>query len=169
MEIGNHSVVTLTYELRENDANGDLIQKVEKDNPFVYLAGAGSLLPEFENNLQGLRAGNTFSFGLLPENGYGELDETAIVELPKKMFELDGVIEDGLLNVGNQITMEDNHGNPVDGIVLEVLDDVIKMDFNHPLAGLELHFSGEIMNVRQATEEEIHHGHVHGPHGHHHH
>jgi FKBP-type peptidyl-prolyl cis-trans isomerase SlyD len=169
MEIGNNKVVSLTYELRENNAEGDIIQKVEKEEPFVYLFGVGSLLPEFENNLAGLKAGNSFNFALSPENAYGGFDETAIIDLPKNIFEIDGVIEEGLLMVGNQITMQDHEGNPIDGIVMEVKENEVKMDFNHPLAGLDLHFSGEILEVREATKEEIHHGHAHGAHGHHHH
>ena len=168
MEIGNKKVVSLTYELRENDANGELIQKVEKDMPFVYLFGIGGLLPKFENSLAGLKTGNVFKFGLTPDEAYGNFDENAIITLPKSVFEVDGKIEEGLLTLGNQITMEDNHGNPMDGIVLEVTDKDVKMDFNHPLAGLDLHFSGEILEVREATDEELQHGHVHGAHGHHH-
>ncbi|NOU48820.1 MAG: peptidylprolyl isomerase [Bacteroidales bacterium] len=168
MEIGNKKVVSLTYELRENDANGELIQKVEKDMPFVYLFGIGGLLPKFENSLAGLKTGNVFKFSLTPDEAYGNFDENAIISLPKSVFEVDGKIEEGLLTLGNQITMEDNHGNPMDGIVLEVTDKDVKMDFNHPLAGLDLHFSGEILEVREATDEELQHGHVHGAHGHHH-
>lgn len=65
--------------------------------------------------------------------------------------------------------MQDNHGHPIDGIVLEVTESQVKMDFNHPLAGLDLHFSGQILDVRDATADELNHGHAHGPHGHHHH
>lgn len=168
MEIGNKKVVSLTYELRENNATGELIQKVEKDRPFVYLFGIGGLLPKFENSLAGLKKGNAFNFSLTPDEAYGNFDENAIITLPKSVFVVDGNIEDGLLTLGNQITMEDNHGNPMDGIVLEVTENEVKMDFNHPLAGLDLHFSGEILDVREATEEEMQHGHVHGAHGHHH-
>ncbi len=81
---------------------------------------------------------------------------------------MDGKIEDGLLEIGNQITMQDQNGNPLDGIVMEVSDQSVKMDFNHPLAGQDLHHLGEIIDVREATTEEIDHGHVHGPHGHQH-
>lgn len=169
MEIGQNKVVTLTYELREKDAEGELIQKVDKDQPFVYLFGVGSLLAEFENNMAGLKAGHRFNFGLSPEKAYGNFEETAIVDLPKNIFEIDGVIEEGLLTIGNQITMQDNDGNPMDGIVLEVSEQEVRMDFNHPLAGLDLHFSGEILEVREATAEEMKHGHAHGPHDHHHH
>jgi FKBP-type peptidyl-prolyl cis-trans isomerase SlyD len=168
MEIGNKKVVSLTYELRENDATGELIQKVEKERPFVYLFGIGGLLPKFENSLAGLKKGNAFNFSLTPEEAYGNFDESAIITLPKSVFVIDGNIEEGLLTLGNQITMEDNHGNPMDGIVLEVTEKEVKMDFNHPLAGLDLHFSGEILDVREASEEEMQHGHVHGAHGHHH-
>jgi len=168
MKIEDNKVVTLTYELRQDNAQGELIQKVESGRPFVYLFGVGGLLPKFETSLKGLQAGDTFSFGLSPEEGYGEVTEEAIIDLEKSIFEVNGVIDQKLLEIGNTITMQDQHGNPLDGIVVEVGSDTVKMDFNHPLAGESLHFSGEILEVRDATAEEIAHGHVHGPHGHHH-
>lgn len=169
MKIGNQKVVSLTYELREENEQGELIQKVDADRPFVYLFGVGGLLPKFEQNLEGLAAGDRFSFGMTAEESYGEHTDEAIIDLDKKIFEMDGEIDEDLLTIGNQITMQDNHGNPLEGIVLEVTDDTVKMDFNHPLAGLDLHFSGEILEVRQASADELSHGHAHGPHDHHHH
>lgn len=168
MKVGNQKVVTLTYELRQKDAKGQMFQKVDKDKPFVYLFGVGGLLPKFENSLSGLESGEKFSFELTSEEAYGEPTKEAIIDLEKNIFEEDGKIEEGLLTVGNQITMQDHNGNPLDGIIVEVTDKTVKMDFNHPLAGEDLHFSGEIIDVRQASAEEISHGHVHGPHGHHH-
>ncbi len=168
MKVGNNKVVTLTYELRQKDANGQIIQKVEKDRPFVYLFGVGGLLPKFEQSLSGLQVGDSFSFGLTSEEGYGEPTQDAILDLDKQIFEIDGKIEEGLLDVGNQITMQDQHGNPIDGIVLEVTNEAVKMDFNHPLAGEDLYFSGEIIDIREADADEVSHGHVHGEHGHHH-
>ncbi len=168
MKVGNKKVVTLTYELRQNDASGQLIQKVEKDRPFVYLFGVGGLLPKFEESLNGLQTGDNFSFELNSDEAYGQPTKEAILDLDKNIFVVDGKIEDGLLEIGNQITMQDQNGNPLDGIVMEVSDQSVKMDFNHPLAGQDLHFSGEIIDVREATTEEIDHGHVHGPHGHQH-
>jgi FKBP-type peptidyl-prolyl cis-trans isomerase SlyD len=168
MKVGNNTVVTLIYELRQKDKNGQLIQKVEKDRPFVYLFGVGGLLPKFEQSLSGLQVGEHFSFGLSSEEAYGEPTQDAILDLDKHIFEIDGKIEEGLLDIGAQITMQDQHGNPIDGIVLEVSNGIVKMDFNHPLAGEDLYFSGEIIDVREANAEEISHGHVHGPHGHHH-
>jgi FKBP-type peptidyl-prolyl cis-trans isomerase SlyD len=168
MKVGNNKVVTLIYELRQKNASGELIQKVEKNRPFVYLFGVGGLLPKFENSLNGLASGDKFSFELTSDEAYGEPTAEAILDLDKNIFEVDGNIEDGLLDIGNQITMQDQHGNPLDGIVMEVTDKTVKMDFNHPLAGEDLHFSGEILEVREASAEEVAHGHVHGPHGHHH-
>ena len=84
------------------------------------------------------------------------------------MFLEDGKPNDELLQVGNTIPMQDSDGNRLDGVVVEVTDTQVKMDFNHPLAGKNLHFTGQIVELRDATSEELAHGHVHGPHGHHH-
>ncbi|MBU1370660.1 MAG: peptidylprolyl isomerase [Bacteroidetes bacterium] len=165
MKVGNQKVVSLTYELRQKDAQGELIQKVDSDRPFVYLFGVGGLLPKFEESLNDLEAGDKFSFELNSKDGYGEHNAEAIIDLDKKIFEVEGKIDDELLQIGNQITMQDQNGNPLDGVVLEIGDDKVKMDFNHPLAGMDLHFSGNILEVREATKEELDHGHVHGPHG----
>lgn len=169
MKIGNQKVVSLTYELHKDNQQGELIQKVEADRPFVYLFGVGGLLPKFEQNLEGLSVGDSFAFGLTPAEAYGEYTEDAILDLDIEIFKEDGKVEDGLLEIGNTITMMDNHGHPIDGVVIEVGSSMVKMDFNHPLAGQDLHFSGVILDIREATDEEISHGHVHGPHGHHHH
>lgn len=168
MKVGTKKVVSLTYELRHQDAQGELIQKVEKDRPFVYLFGVGGLLPKFEESLNGLAVGDKFSFNLSANEGYGQPNDEAVIDLDKKIFEVDGKIDEELLQVGNQITMQDQNGNPLDGVVMEISDDTVKMDFNHPLAGMDLHFSGDILEVRDATAEELSHGHVHGPHGHNH-
>jgi FKBP-type peptidyl-prolyl cis-trans isomerase SlyD len=119
-------------------------------------------------SLEGLQAGDPFSFGMTSGESYGEHTDEAIIELDKSIFEVDGMIDEELVTVGNQITMQDNEGNPLDGIVLEITDDKVIMDFNHPLAGLDLFFSGEILDVREASSDEIAHGHAHGVHGHHH-
>lgn len=73
-----------------------------------------------------------------------------------------------MLTVGNFVPMQDNEGNPLEGKIVEVNSEHVKMDFNHPLAGKTLHFTGKIVDLRDATEDELNHGHVHGPHGHHH-
>lgn len=168
MKVGKDKVVTLTYELRFDDENGEVIQKVEKDRPFVHLFGAGSLLPAFEENLSGLTVDDNFGFHLSPENAYGETSEEGIVELEKDLFMIDGKIDEDIIAIGKMVAMQDQNGNPADGRVLAVKDDTVVMDFNHPLAGQNLYFSGQIIEVREASEEELSHGHVHGDGGHQH-
>ncbi len=159
--IKENKVVSLTYELRVNDEKGEVVEKVEKTSPLTFLYGKGNLLPDFEANLEGLKEGDDFKFKLEPEKAYGQVSNEAIVELPKNIFEVEGKIDENLLKVGNTIPMQDNSGNRLNGIVLEVGDDTVKMDFNHPLAGDTLFFNGEVTEIRSATEEEISHGHVH--------
>jgi FKBP-type peptidyl-prolyl cis-trans isomerase SlyD len=168
MKVGNNKVVTMTYTLHLHDEQGEVIQKVDESRPFVQLFGVGALLPTFESNLTGLEKGDTFSFGLTSEEGYGNPSDEAILKLEKKIFEIDGVVDPEMVAVGKVITMQDNQGNPLDGKVLAVEEDSVVMDFNHPLAGESLYFTGSILDVREATEEELQHGHVHGDGGHQH-
>ncbi len=145
-----------------------MIQKVTEDRPFVYLFGIGGLLPSFKANLEGLNAGDDFSFVLQKNEAYGLPSDENIIRLDKKIFEIDGVFDEDAIRVGEIIPMEDEQGYPLSGKILEVADDSVLVDFNHPLAGLDLYFEGKILDVRDATHEELAHGHVHGPHGHHH-
>ncbi len=167
MKIGNHKVVSLTYELKLNDDKGELIQKVDKDRPFVYLFGVGGLLPLFEKNLEGKVVGDKFAFGLTADEGYGSVQQEAVVPLDKKIFEIDGKIDEELLQVGKIIPMQNDQGHPLNGKIIEVKENEVVMDFNHPLAGQDLHFSGEILEIREASKEELEHGHAHGPDTHH--
>jgi FKBP-type peptidyl-prolyl cis-trans isomerase SlyD len=168
MTVGENKVVSMTYRLREDNKKGQMIQEVKKDRPFVYLFGMGGLLPSFKSNLKGLNAGDDFSFILKKEEAYGVPSEKNIIRLDKKIFEVDGVFDENVIKVGEVVPMEDENGYPLAGKILEVADDNVLVDFNHPLAGLNLYFEGEILDVREATAEEIEHGHVHGPHGHQH-
>ncbi len=168
MKVGKDKVVTLTYVLRMNDETGEIIQEVDENRPFVHLFGAGTLLPAFESSLDSLEPEATFSFPIPASDAYGGKNDEAIIELEKSLFEIDGKIDDELLAIGNVIAMQDQDGNPVDGRVLEVKDGTVIMDFNHPLAGQDIHFSGKIIDVREATKEELEHNHVHGDGGHQH-
>ena len=169
MKISSNKVVSMTYELKLDNENGEMVQRVEKDKPFVYLFGIGGLLPVFEKSLENLVVGDTFAFGLTAEDGYGQRNDDAVVALDKNIFEVEGKIDEEMIKVGNVVPMQNDQGQPLNGMVLEITDDKVKMDFNHPLAGKDLHFTGEILDVREATEEELKHGHVHGPNDEHHH
>jgi FKBP-type peptidyl-prolyl cis-trans isomerase SlyD len=168
MKIANNTVVSMTYKLTENDEKGNMIQEVNKDKPFVFLYGSGFLLPKFEENILGLEPGADYAFQLKSDVAYGPIREDALLELDKKIFEIEGKIDENILFVGNDIPMQNDNGQTIMGKVLEISDSKVKMDFNHPLAGVDLHFKGEIVDVREATPEEIEHGHVHGPEGHDH-
>lgn len=169
MIIDKNKVVSLTYELRADGQDGALVQKVEADEPFAFLFGHQNVIPEFENNLMGKKPGDTFSFLIQSDNAYGPVIEDAVVELSREIFTFETPDqEEEMLRLGNTIPMMDQNGNRLEGIVLEIGDDFVRMDFNHPLAGVNLHFSGEILGIREASNEEITHGHVHGPGGHHH-
>ncbi|KAF5066791.1 FKBP-type peptidyl-prolyl cis-trans isomerase SlyD [anaerobic digester metagenome] len=168
MVISKNKVVSLTYELKLDNAEGEVVDMADAAQPLVFLYGAGNMLPKFESNLAELKADDNFEFTLSSDDAYGPVIEEAVVDLPIDIFMVDGKIDPDMLFVGNVIPMQDNEGRPLDGTVVSITDDKVKMDFNHPMAGKTLHFTGKILELREATAEEISHGHVHGPHGHHH-
>ncbi len=155
MEIGRNKFVTLSYELRLNGTDGEMVEKTEASAPLEFVFGTGKMLEMFETKLEGLAKGSNFDFELKAAEAYGEVNPNAIVEIPKNIFEVDGEIDEELISVGNHVPMQDAHGNRLNGIVLEVSDENVKMDFNHPLAGDDLFFKGEVLEVREATEDEL--------------
>ena len=164
MTISQNKVVALTYELRLNDANGEFVEKTEAENPLVFLYGAGQMIPDFENNISGLTVGDDFAFGITAAKAYGGIDAEAVVNIPREIF---AGAEDMLI-LGQMIPMRNDQGHMLQGLVQEVTETMVVMDFNHPMAGKNLYFTGPIQELREATSEEIEHGHVHGPGGHHH-
>lgn len=168
MIVGENKVVSMTYVLREGDAEGQILQEVDQDRPFVYLFGKGGLLPAFKSNLEGLKKGENFSFLLTKDEAYGSPQQENILDLDKEIFKVDGVIDENMLKVGEVVPMEDQDGYPLTGTIVAVKEDSVTIDFNHPLAGIDLHFSGNILDVREATEEELDHGHAHTGDGHQH-
>jgi FKBP-type peptidyl-prolyl cis-trans isomerase SlyD len=154
-------VISLIYELRAGNAQGDIIETADKANPAQFLFGTGNLIPDFENNVGPLSQGEAFEFTIQSENAYGPVNQEAVVDLPKSVFVIDGELATDMLEIGNMVPMRDQEGNPLNGKVIEVGEEIVKMDFNHPLAGLDLHFKGEVLETREATEEEVSHGHVH--------
>jgi FKBP-type peptidyl-prolyl cis-trans isomerase SlyD len=160
MIISKDAVVSVTYELKLAN-NNEVIENVNKNNPLAFIVGYGNLLPKFESNLSGLNIGDSFDFVLSSEEAYGPISAEAIVELPKTVFMVDGEVDAELLSLGNIVPMMDQGGNRFNGKVVELSADGVKMDFNHPLAGEALHFKGEVVDVRLATQEELEHGHLH--------
>ena len=159
----NH-VVSVTYDLYVDNEEGTefLTESATEEQPLTFLFGVGQMLPKFEENLSQLSTGDTYDFRLSAEDAYGDYDEEAVANLPLDMFKGTEVPE-----IGSILPLQDNNGNRFQGQVVSVAEDSVIVDLNHPMAGQELHFKGNILNVRPATEEELAHGHAHGPDGHH--
>jgi FKBP-type peptidyl-prolyl cis-trans isomerase SlyD len=160
MIIEKNKVVSLTYELKIAGAE-ETVEKVTDGQPLVFIHGSGNMLPKFESNLAGLKTGDNFEFILACDDAYGQTSKEAIVELPKTVFEVDGKVDEDMLYLGNVVPMMDHSGNRFNGTIIEILPGAVKMDFNHPLAGQDLHFKGSVVEVREATQEELQHGHIH--------
>lgn len=152
MKIGEKTFVSLSYTLK---VGGEVVDSAPASNPLEFVFGAGYLLPKFEENIKDKEKGDKFQFTLSPADGYGESVEDAIVELPKSVFMIDGAIEEGLLEIGNQVPMSTADGQHLVGTVKEVNEESVTMDFNHPMAGKTLDFSGEIVDVREATDADL--------------
>ena len=163
MIIAKNAVVGVHYQL---DVDGQKID-ASGDQPLVYIHGHGMMIPGFEKQLAGLKEGDKYDFKVSPVEGYGELNQNAVVDLDKQIFLVDGSMSTEVFE-GAQLQLTNQDGQPMVGVVQKIGEEKVTMDFNHQLAGKELHFTGSIASLREATEEEISHGHVHGPGGHHH-
>jgi FKBP-type peptidyl-prolyl cis-trans isomerase SlyD len=155
MKIDKNKFVSLAYKLRLNSADGEMVEETTNERPLQFVYGMGRMIEMFEKKLKDLIPGSDFNFEIKAKDAYGELNKEYIVDLPKELFKVNGKIDEELITPGNHVPMQDVHGNRMDGIVLEVIEDKVKMDFNHPLAGENLFFSGTVLEVRDATEEEL--------------
>jgi FKBP-type peptidyl-prolyl cis-trans isomerase SlyD len=166
MKIEPQHVVSLTYDLyvKQEDDTEALVESATEEQPLTFLYGAGQMLPKFEENLSTLSTGDQYDFRLAADDAYGNYDDEAVANLPKDMFKGTEIPE-----IGSIVPLQDNNGNHFQGQVVSVAEDAVIVDLNHPMAGQELHFKGNIINVRPANPEELSHGHAHGADGHHHH
>ena len=158
MKIEQNKVVEFCYEL---EVDGQVVDQTSKERPLDYIHGTGSLLPKLEAHIEGMEPGASFDVTLSPAEGYGEVDPDRIIDLPKAAFEVNGQVREDLLVPGNTIPMMNSMGGVIPGVVVEVTENTVKMDLNHQMAGKTLHFKGEILTVREATEQELTEG-LHG-------
>jgi FKBP-type peptidyl-prolyl cis-trans isomerase SlyD len=155
MKVENNKMVSLIYELREREPGGRIIETLDEARPLRFIYGTGRLLPVFESNINSLNTGDSFSFALNSEMAYGDKREEMIINVPISVFQADGKINEDICRVGNEVPMMDTEGNPLNGVINEITETYVKMDFNHPMAGIDLFFSGKIIEVRNATEQEL--------------
>ncbi|EWH01757.1 FKBP-type peptidyl-prolyl cis-trans isomerase [Halomonas sp. BC04] len=154
MQIAQNSVVAFHYTLT-NDA-GEVLDSSEGRDPLTYLHGAGNIIPGLEKELEGRESGEKLNVTVAPEEGYGEVQPQLVQEVPRDAFQGVEAVEPGM-----QFQAQ-TQGGPLMVTVTKIEGDTVTVDGNHPLAGQKLNFDVEIADVREASQEEIEHGHVHG-------
>lgn len=163
MTIQKDKVVTMHYHLTNTD-DGQVLDSSQGGDPLTYLHGSGTIIPGLEQALDGLDVGAAKTVQVTPADAYGEYDEDMVQTLPRTDF--DGIDN---LEVGMRLQAQDQDGNEFVVHIASIEGDEVVIDGNHPLAGVPLTFEIEIVAVRDATTEELEHGHAHGEGGHHHH
>ena len=160
MQLTKDKVGTINYTLKDKD--GEVIDET-KDGSFAYLHGARNIIPGLENELEGKEKGYKNSVVIEPKDAYGERNPEQIQRVPLSMFPDDVEIQEGM-----QFEAQSENGAPIVVTVTAIDAGEVVVDGNHPLAGIQLYFDIEVIDVRDASEEELEHGHVHGPGGHDH-
>lgn len=163
MTITKNKVVLIDYTLKDN--TGEVLDTSEGKEPLAYIQGIGNIIVGLEEALDGNAVGDKVATKIAPEKAYGERTDENVHKVPLSGFEADG---DEKLEVGMQVRVETNEGISI-ADVASIEGEEVTLDLNHPLAGETLHFDVEVMDIREATKEELEHGHDHGPGGHHHH
>lgn len=152
--IGDNSVVSMHYTL--TNASGEVLDSSDGGEPLTYLHGAGNIIPGLENALVGKVAGDSLKVEVPPAEGYGEIHQELMQVVPREAFQ--GVEQ---LEPGMAFQAQGQDGSTRQIVVREINGDEITVDGNHPLAGVDLHFDVQVVEVRQASEEEVAHGHAH--------
>ena len=149
--------ITVAYELYTNDNNGKetMVEKAPEDKPFQFISGMGATLEYFEKKIVALKKDDAFDFTIPTAEAYGDHEEARVINLDRKMFEVNDHFDKEHIYVGAVVPLVNSDGNRFSGLVKEVLDNEIIMDLNHPLSGKNLHFIGEVTESRTATKEEI--------------
>jgi FKBP-type peptidyl-prolyl cis-trans isomerase SlyD len=160
MSITVNKVVTLDYTLTDDE--GTVVDKSEGGN-FLYLHGASNIIPGLEQALEGKAAGDELTVAVEPKDGYGERNDEMTQVVPREMFDSETEIQPGM-----QFHAQSPDGQMLVVTVVDVNDEKVTVDGNHPLAGVNLNFDVKVVDVRDATQEELDHGHVHGTGGHEH-
>ncbi len=155
MIITKNKIASLTYTLTIGDFDGQIIETVGKEQAVDFLFGNGKLLSAFERALIGKQSGDNFRFQIPASEAYGSFNPSAVIDLSKDIFIRNGEMNNEILIIGNEIPMMDNHGKRMNGIVKEVKESTVVMDFNHPMAGNDLYFKGIIAQIREASDEEL--------------
>ena len=149
--------VTVAYELYTDNDNGihELVEKAPIEHPFQFISGLGIALDSFESKILALAEGEAFDFVLKVDEAYGPYEQDHVIELPKETFAINGRFDKDMVYPGAVLPLVNADGMRFQGLVLELKDNTVIIDLNHPLAGKDLHFKGQVVTMRDATNEEI--------------
>jgi FKBP-type peptidyl-prolyl cis-trans isomerase SlyD len=159
LKVNDGQVVSMEYTLK---VDGEITDSSEGRAPLEFVHGAGNIIPGLEREMVGMMVGESKDVVVAAADGYGEEDEKAFMDVPREQFP-----EEIPVKVGTELQVQNQAGQPMYARIETVGEKSVRLDFNHPLAGKELHFSVKVVGVREATDEEKEHGHAHGP-GHEH-
>jgi FKBP-type peptidyl-prolyl cis-trans isomerase SlyD len=147
MKITKGCKVAVSYTLRADGPDGELIEETRKNEPLEFIFREDPMLQKFEDSLEGLIAGADFNVSIPAKDAYGEEQEELFIEFPKSHFLVDGEYDEEMLAEGEIIPMESPDGDIIEGVVCEVKLNSVVLDFNHPLAGEDLYFEGKVESV----------------------
>ena len=156
METVSNKYITVAYKLYTiEDGEKDFAEEATAEHPFQFISGLGMTLEAFEEQVANLNKGDHFDFTIPMAQAYGEYDDEHVIDLPRNIFEIDGKFDSERVVEGAIIPLMTNDGQRINGSVVEIKEDVVVMDMNHPMAGCDLNFIGEIVESRPATGEEL--------------
>ena len=156
METVENKYITLAYKLYSiENGEKEFTEEAPAEHPFLFISGLGLTLEAFESQVKDLKKGDKIDFTIKAEEAYGEYDEEHVIDLPKNIFEIEGKFDSERVVEGAVIPLMTSEGQRINGSVVEVKDDVVVMDMNHPLAGCDLNFVGEVTENRPATNDEL--------------
>ena len=157
MEENKNNYISVSYKLYSIDnGESEFTEEAPASRPFQFISGLGLTLEAFESQLIGLQAGDKFDFIIPQGEAYGEYDEEHVLDLPRHLFEVDGKFDTERVALGNYVPMMTANGQRVEGLVIEITDTHVTLDFNHQLAGESVRYQGEVLVVRDATDAELH-------------
>lgn len=156
MKTADNKYITVAYKLYTvEDGEREFTEEAPATHPFQFISGLGMTLEAFESELQNLNPGDQFDFTIPADEAYGAYNEEHVIDLPKEIFMIDGKFDNEHIVAGAVVPLMTNEGQRINGSVVEVKEDVVVMDMNHPLAGCDLNFVGEVITSREATGGEI--------------
>ena len=148
--------INVAYKLyAAEDGEKELVEEATKDHPFQFISGLGTTLEAFESEITKLEKGDSFDFTITKDQAYGEYDDNHVVDLKHEIFEIDGHFDAEHIVAGAVVPLMNAEGQRLNGVIMEVKPDFVKVDLNHPLAGSDLNFVGEILESREATPKEV--------------